>query len=107
MLTLRPTGSVFSTDKSRQDYTASSGEWVVGYIYFEVSETDAEPRNWFWSTHGILGKPADMRVYGPALSLESAQDALEVNWQKWLAWANLEELNSTHVAMFKEQRGNP
>jgi len=90
-LTLRSTGLAFAKGESRKDYTVCSGEWSVGFIFFEVREPGNDPRNWFWSLHGLPSKPVDMRVQGMALSLESAQDEVQIHWEKWLLWANLKE----------------
>jgi hypothetical protein len=90
-LTLRPTGLAFASDESRKDYTVCSGEWSVGLIFFEVRDPSNDPRNWFWSLHGMPSKPADMRAHGTALSLDSALDELKIHWAKWLIWANLQE----------------
>ncbi len=61
-----------------------------------------EPR-WFWSIQGVLGKPADMRDHGDALTLESAKAELEANWRKWLAWAKLgEDRLEVHAKMVCE-----
>jgi hypothetical protein len=65
----------------------------VGYIYREAPEEGGgEPRTWFWSLHGVAGKPADIRGHGAAPTLEAAQADLEANWQKWLRWAGLKEI---------------
>jgi hypothetical protein len=81
-----------SPTESRKDCTAFSGGWAVGYIYYEAREGHgAEPHTWFWSIHGGLGKPIDMRSHGTARSLEDTKSYLEETWQRWLTWANLKE----------------
>jgi hypothetical protein len=46
----------------------------VGYIYYEAREGHGdEPHTWFWSIHGVLGKPTGMRGHGTAGSLEDAK----------------------------------
>ena len=44
---------------------------------------------WFWSLHGIFGKPADMRADGHAATLDEAKAQFESIWRRWLAWAKL------------------
>jgi hypothetical protein len=46
---------------------------------------------WFWSLHGIFGKPADMRTDGHAATLDEAKAQFEAAWRQWLAWAKLRE----------------
>ena len=46
---------------------------------------------WFWSLHGIFGKPADMRADGHAATLDGAKAQFESIWRRWLAWAKLRE----------------
>ena len=63
-LTMRPTGVESPVDKIRQDFTIFSGRWEMGRIY----EDRSGPLNlrWFWSLHGIVGKPLAMRTDGRA-----------------------------------------
>jgi hypothetical protein len=100
-LKFRETGLALSPTEIRKDCTAFSGGWTVGYIYYEARERHGdyeareghgdEPPSWFWSIHGGLGKPIDMRGHGTARSLENAKSYLEETWQRWLTWANLKE----------------
>jgi hypothetical protein len=61
-LKFRETGLALSPTEIRKDCTAFSGGWAVGYIYYEAREGHGdEPHTWFWSIHGVLGKPIDMR----------------------------------------------
>jgi hypothetical protein len=46
--------------------------------------------SWFWSLHGIFGKP-DMRTDGHAATLDEAKAQFESIWRRWLAWAKLRE----------------
>ena len=71
-LTLRPTVVESPVDKSRQDFTIFSGKWEMGCIY----EDRSGPVNlrWFWSLHGIVGKPlaptaAPRRSTTPSIAL--------------------------------------
>jgi hypothetical protein len=59
-LTLRPTGLASPVDKNRQDFTMYSGDWAMGRICEQRGAPDHMP--WFWSLHGVSGKPADMRT---------------------------------------------
>jgi hypothetical protein len=88
----RPTGLAPPVDKDRKDYAVSSGEWEMGRIY-EERESPQHLR-WYWSLHGIIGKPLHIRTDGRAPTLEAAKAQLEAKWRQWLAWARLAELNS-------------
>jgi hypothetical protein len=91
-LKFRETGLALSPTEIRKDCTGFCGGWAVGYIYYEAREGHGdEPHTWFWSIHGVLGKPIDMRGHGTARSLEDAKSYLEETWQRWLTWANLKE----------------
>ena len=57
-LKLRPTGLGSGIDNDRQDFTIYSGDWAMGRIYEQRGGPDS--MRWFWSLHGIFGKPADM-----------------------------------------------
>jgi hypothetical protein len=68
-LKFRETGLALSPTEIRKDCAAFSGGWAVGYIYYEAREGHGdEPHTWFWSIHGVLGKPIDMRGHGIARS---------------------------------------
>ena len=61
-LKFRETGLALSPTEIRKHCTAFCGGWAVGYIYYEAREGHGdEPHTWFWSIHGVLGKPIDMR----------------------------------------------
>jgi hypothetical protein len=89
-LTLRPTGVESPVDKNRRDFTIFSGKWAMGRIY----EDRGGPVNlsWFWSLHGIVGKPLAMRTDGRAPTLDEAKAQFEAAWRQWLAWADLREM---------------
>ena len=61
-LKLRPTGLGSGIHRDGQDFTIYSGDWAVGRILDQRGGPDSV--RWFWSLHGILGKPADMRADG-------------------------------------------
>ena len=88
-LKLGPTGLGFGIDKDRQDFTIYSGGWAMGRIYEQRGGPDS--MRWFWSLHGIFGKPADMRADGHAATLDEAKAQFESIWRRWLAWAKLRE----------------
>ena len=76
-LTLRPTGLASPVDKDRGDYIVCSGDWAMGRIYEERGSP--QHLRWYWSLHGILGKPLDMRTDGRAPTLEAAKAEFEAS----------------------------
>ena len=88
-LKLGPTGLGFGIDKDRQDFTINSGGWAMGRVYEQRDRPDS--MRWFWSLHGIFGKPADMRADGHAATLDGATAQFESTGRPWLAWAKLRE----------------
>ena len=88
-LKLGPTGLGSGIDKDRQDFTIYSGGWAMGRVYEQRGRPDS--MRWFWSLHGIFGKPADMRADGHAATLDEAKAQFESIWRRWLAWAKLRE----------------
>ena len=85
-LKLRRTGLGSGIDKNRQDYTVNTGGWDIGRIY----ETRGGPEHlrWFWSftQHGPMTRS------GRVKSLEEAKSKFQQSWEKWKAWAKLEEV---------------
>ena len=47
----------------------------MGRIYEQRGGPDS--MRWFWSLHGIFGKPADMRTDGHAATLDEAKAQFE------------------------------
>ena len=88
-LKLRPTGLGSGIDKDRQDFTIYSGEWAMGRIYEQRGGPDS--MRWFWSLHGIFGKPLRCAPNGHAATLDEAKAQFESTWRQWLAWAKLRE----------------
>jgi hypothetical protein len=86
-LTMRPTR--LSSDPERKDYTAYSGKWAIGRIY-EERGMPAE-MTWYWSFHGSVSRPHDMRTNGHAPTMEAANGELATCWHRWLAWDELSE----------------
>jgi hypothetical protein len=89
-LKLGPTGLGFGIDKDRQDFTIYSGGWAMGRVYEQRGRPDS--MRWFWSLHGIFGKPADMRADDHAATLDGAKAQFESIWRRRLAWAKLQEM---------------
>jgi hypothetical protein len=89
-LTLRPTGLAAPVDGDHKDFIVMSGEFVLGRIY---EECGARPElRWYWAINGVHAGPSVMRKDGRARSLEGAKAQFADNWQKWLAWAGLKEV---------------
>jgi hypothetical protein len=86
-LTMRPTDLSSSVDRDRLDYTVFSGEWAIGRIYEDRGALP--PLRWFWALFGPHAGPHVMRKDGRAAILEDAKVELYLNWQQWLAWAEL------------------
>ena len=73
---LGPTGLGSGIDKDRQDFTIYSGGWAMGRIYEQRGGPDS--MRWFWSLHGIFGKPADMPRRSRA-TLDEAKAQFEID----------------------------
>ena len=78
-LTLRPTGLASPVDKDRGDYIVCS-DWAMGRIYEERGSP--QHLRWYWSLHGILGEPLDMRTDGRAPTLEAAKAEFDASWRE-------------------------
>jgi hypothetical protein len=72
------------------EWTALSGELIVGRIEEVTSNTDVL---WFWGMSGVHGPPEIMQISGMAPTLDQAKAEFKENWEKWLAWANLQQLS--------------
>ena len=86
---MRRTGLASGVDTDRPDYTIFSGDWAMGRIYENRGGPDS--MRWFWSLHGVVGKPEGLRTGGNAPTLDEAKAQFETAWRRWLAWANLPE----------------
>jgi hypothetical protein len=74
-----------------------SGGLEVGRLYKRASVRD--DAQWVWAINGVIAAPDVMRSAGMAASFEEAQAQMNENWQKWLAWAKLQESgDSIHLA---------
>jgi hypothetical protein len=70
-LTMRPTGLGSGAYKNEPDFVVYSGAWQIGRIYEEPGSP--QRLRWYWSLHGILGKPLELRTDGRAPTLEAAK----------------------------------
>jgi hypothetical protein len=80
-----------SPAERRTDQHVMSGRWQIGRIYMRKTVQD-EPQ-WMWAINGVSVPPDVMRCAGIAGTFEEANTRLGENWQKWLAWANLQEIS--------------
>jgi hypothetical protein len=90
-LTLRPNTDSASA-QLRTDHYVMSGELRVGRIY--KRESSKPELQWLWAINGVpLTGPDVMRVAGTAATFEEAEAQFKENWEKWLAWAKLQEIS--------------
>jgi hypothetical protein len=80
----------FEAPQDATDYYLTSGDLRVGRIYERQGTQGLE---FLWALNGVFGGPHEMRVAGMAATFDQAQAALQGNWEKWLAWAKLQELS--------------
>jgi len=74
-----------------------NGQLEVGRIY-KRDTPDKSDSQWLWAINGVpRAAPGVMRVAGIAASFEEAKAELQDNWEKWLAWANLQELGGEEL----------
>jgi hypothetical protein len=90
-LTLRPNTDSASA-RLRTDHHVMSGELRVGRIYKrESSKPDLQ---WLWAINGVqLTGSEVMRIADTTATFEEAEAQLKENWEKWLAWAKLQEIS--------------
>jgi hypothetical protein len=78
--------------RRKTDHLVMNGQLEVGRIY-KRDTPDKSDSQWLWAINGVpRAAPGVMRVAGIAPSFEQAKAELKDNWEKWLAWANLQEL---------------
>jgi len=78
--------------RRKTDHLVMSGQLEVGRIY-KRDTPDKSDSEWLWAINGVQrAAPGIMRVAGIAPSFEQAKAELQENWEKWLAWANLQEI---------------
>jgi hypothetical protein len=86
------------------DHYVMSGELRVGRIY--QRDTPGKPELPFlWAINGVYGGPDGMRVAGMAGTFDQARADLQGNWEKWLAWANLQEISGPTQESANEPTG--
>jgi hypothetical protein len=85
-LKMKKTGLSPPVYENQPDYIVLSGGWEIGRIYEEIGSPPEY--KWFWALalNGPIGTRAD-RV----TSLEEAKAQLQAAWERWKAWAELEE----------------
>ena len=76
------------------DHVVMNGGLAVGRIY-KRDTPDKSDSQWLWAINGVWAEPAIMRFAGIAPSFEQAKAELQENWEKWLAWANLQDIGGT------------
>ena len=76
--------------RRKTDHLVMNGQLEVGRIY-RRDTPDKSDSQWLWAINGVpRAAPGVMRVAGIAPSFEQAKAELQDNWEKWLAWANLQ-----------------
>ena len=76
------------------DHLVMNGQLAVGRIYKRDTPNESDSQ-WLWAINGVWAEPAIMRFAGIATSFEQAMTELQENWEKWLAWANLQDIGGT------------
>jgi hypothetical protein len=71
------------------DFDVMSGRLRVGRIY--KRQTPRPEIQWLWALNGVYGGPDAMRITGMTETLDQAQAELKESWEKWTAWANLQD----------------
>jgi hypothetical protein len=79
----------FEAPQDATDYYLMSGDFARR-PYLERQGTQG--LEFLWALNGVFGGPHEMRVAGMVATFDQAQAALQENWEKWLAWAKLQEL---------------
>jgi hypothetical protein len=74
----------------RPQYVAMSGGLVVGRI---CKNSHPSPADWSWSIFGINAGVGVMEIKGSWETFDEAKARLDANWEKWLAWAKLSEVD--------------
>jgi hypothetical protein len=90
-LTLRPNADS-APARRKTDHLVMSGKMRVGRIYKRESASSSKAQ-WLWAINGVQHAPEVMRLAGMTASLEEAKAELQENWEKWLVWANLQEIS--------------
>ena len=74
----------------RPQYVAMSGGLAVGRI---CKTSDNLAAAWSWSIFGVNAGLGVIEIKGSLQTFDVAKSRLDANWEKWLAWAKLSELN--------------
>ena len=94
-LRLRPQKRVTPVYRDLADYAVLSRELVIGRIYED--RTAPDNLRWCWTLNGVQA-PQIVTTSGKVATLEQAKAQLAAQWQKWLAWAGLQEVEPTPPA---------
>jgi hypothetical protein len=76
------------------DHLVMNGQLEVGRIYKRDTPNKSDSQ-WVWAINGVWAEPGIMRFASIAPSFEQAKAELQENWEKWLAWANLQDIGGT------------
>jgi hypothetical protein len=77
---------IFEAPQEAPDFYLMSGELCVGRIYKRATEARIAI-----SLGTCSAGPTKPRIAGMAAMFNQAQAALQDNWERWLAWAKLQE----------------
>ena len=88
------------------DHLVMNGQLAVGRIY-KRDTPDKSDSQWLWAINGVWAEPAIMRFAGIAPSFEQAKAELQENWEKWLAWANLQDIGGAVALQPASTRAPP
>jgi hypothetical protein len=91
-LALHPNPTSAPTSRNT-DHLVMNGQLEVGRIYRRDTPNNLD--SWLWAINGVWAEPGIMRFAGIAPSFEQAKAELQENWEKWLAWANLQDIGGT------------
>jgi len=94
-LRLRPQKRVTPVYRDLADYAVLSHELVIGRIYEDRMAPD--DLRWYWTLNGVHA-PRIVKTSGKVATLDQAKVQLAENWNKWLAWAGLQEVEKTSTA---------
>ena len=75
---------------AEDDFNVMSGKLCVGRIYRRDSRGNPQMQ-WLWALNGVYGGPDAVRIAGITGTLDQAQAELKESWEKWMAWANLQD----------------
>ncbi len=79
-------------DGALDDYHVSHGALRVGQIYRRKSALRPEAQ-WLWVLNGVAESTDELALSGVTGGLDEAMAALNERWTKWLAWAQLAEVD--------------